>query len=152
MALTTDWSAVQRGEADLYHGTEHDHLHKHRALSFFAGLPGDRGMAPEHLLSWILVGGGQTLYGTTLPAILVSKRCSPAIPVATRTSLLRVALKAMSEFGRRKGFGYGPGARRGARLRTRVGHGWRRQTWQVRLSHAAKYWRPNGAERLPATR
>ncbi len=55
-------SAVQRGEADLYHGTEHDHLHAHRALSFFAGLPGDRGVAPEHLLSWILVGGGQTLW------------------------------------------------------------------------------------------
>ncbi len=55
-------SAVQRGEADLYHGTEHDHLNKHRALAFFAGLPGDRGMPPQHLLSWVLVGGGQALW------------------------------------------------------------------------------------------
>jgi len=55
-------SAVQRGEADLYHGTEHDHLNAHRALAFFAGLPGDRGIAPQHLLSWILVGGGQALW------------------------------------------------------------------------------------------
>ncbi|MCK5497469.1 MAG: twin-arginine translocation signal domain-containing protein, partial [Hyphomicrobiaceae bacterium] len=55
-------SAVQRGEADLYHGSEHDHLHAHRAFAFFAGLPGDRGIAPQHLLSWILVGGGQTLW------------------------------------------------------------------------------------------
>jgi len=55
-------SAVQRGEADLYHGTEHDHLNAHRALAFFAGLPGDRGIAPQHLLSWVLVGGGQALW------------------------------------------------------------------------------------------
>ncbi|MGI9403544.1 MAG: twin-arginine translocation signal domain-containing protein [Hyphomicrobium sp.] len=55
-------SAVQQGEADLYHGTEHDHLNAHRALAFFAGLPGERGIAPQHLLSWLLLGGGQTLW------------------------------------------------------------------------------------------
>ena len=54
--------AVQRGEADIYHGSEHDHLDAHRALSYFAGLPGDRGIAPQHLLSWMLAGGGQTLW------------------------------------------------------------------------------------------
>ena len=54
--------ALQRGEVDIYHGTEHDHLTAHRALAFFAGLPGDRGIAPQHLMSWILVGGGQALW------------------------------------------------------------------------------------------
>jgi TRAP-type mannitol/chloroaromatic compound transport system substrate-binding protein len=55
-------AAVRSGAADLYHGTEHDHLDAHRALAYFAGLPGDRGMAPAHLAAWMLVGGGQTLW------------------------------------------------------------------------------------------
>ncbi len=55
-------AAVQRGEADIYHGTEHDHLGAHRALAYFAGLPGKRGIAPQHLVSWITVGGGQSLW------------------------------------------------------------------------------------------
>lgn len=60
--VTNGLSAVQRGEADLYHGSEHDHLQAHRAFAFFAGLPGDRGIAPQNLMSWILVGGGQSLW------------------------------------------------------------------------------------------
>lgn len=60
--VTNGLSAVQRGEADLYHDSAHDHLHAHRALAFFTGLPGDRGIAPQHLMSWLLVGGGQTLW------------------------------------------------------------------------------------------
>jgi TRAP-type mannitol/chloroaromatic compound transport system substrate-binding protein len=55
-------AAVRAGEADLYHATEHDHLDAHRALAYFAGLPGDRGIAPRHLVSWMLVGGGQALW------------------------------------------------------------------------------------------
>lgn len=55
-------AAVRSGEADLYHGTEHDHLDAHRALAYFAGLPGDRGIAPDHLAAWMLVGGGQGLW------------------------------------------------------------------------------------------
>ena len=54
--------AVRSGEADLYHGTEHDHLDAHRALAYFAGLPGDRGIAPGHLAAWMLIGGGQELW------------------------------------------------------------------------------------------
>jgi TRAP-type mannitol/chloroaromatic compound transport system substrate-binding protein len=54
--------AVRAGEADLYFGGEHDHLDAHRALAYFAGLPGDRGVAPRHLAAWMLVGGGQALW------------------------------------------------------------------------------------------
>ncbi len=55
-------AAVRAGEADLYHGSEHDHLDQHRALAYFAGLPGDRGIAARHLTTWMLVGGGQALW------------------------------------------------------------------------------------------
>ncbi len=54
--------AVRAGEADLYYATENDHLDAHRALAYFAGLPGDRGIAPRHLVAWLLVGGGQDLW------------------------------------------------------------------------------------------
>lgn len=54
--------AVRAGEADLYFASEHDHLEAHRALSYFAGLPGDRGIAPRQLVNWMLVGGGQALW------------------------------------------------------------------------------------------
>jgi TRAP-type mannitol/chloroaromatic compound transport system substrate-binding protein len=56
------FSAVRAGEADLYFGSEHDHLDSHRALSYFAGLPGDRGVPPRRLAAWMLVGGGQALW------------------------------------------------------------------------------------------
>ncbi len=55
-------AAVRAGDADLYYATEHDHLDAHRALAYFAGLPGDRGIAPRHLVAWMLVGGGQALW------------------------------------------------------------------------------------------
>jgi TRAP-type mannitol/chloroaromatic compound transport system substrate-binding protein len=55
-------AAVRAGEADLYHGSEHDHLDQHQALAYFAGLPGDRGIAARHLTTWMLVGGGQSLW------------------------------------------------------------------------------------------
>jgi len=55
-------AAVRGGEAELYYATEHDHLDAHRALAYFAGLPGDRGIAPRHLVAWMLVGGGQALW------------------------------------------------------------------------------------------
>ncbi len=52
-------AAVRTGEADLYFGGAPD---GHRGLAFFAGLPGDRGMGPRHLQTWISVGGGQALW------------------------------------------------------------------------------------------
>lgn len=55
-------AAVRAGEADLYFASEHDHLDEHRALAYFAGLPGDRGIAPRQLANWLLVGGGQALW------------------------------------------------------------------------------------------
>jgi TRAP-type mannitol/chloroaromatic compound transport system substrate-binding protein len=60
--LANGLATVLAGEADLYHGSEHDHLDQHRALAYFAGLPGDRGVAAHHLITWMLVGGGQSLW------------------------------------------------------------------------------------------
>jgi TRAP-type mannitol/chloroaromatic compound transport system substrate-binding protein len=50
---------VHAGAADLYFGSAPD---GQRGLAFFAGLPGDRGMHPRHLQTWISVGGGQALW------------------------------------------------------------------------------------------
>ena len=55
-------AAVRAGDADLYYATEHDHLDAHRALAYFSGLPGDRGIAARQLSAWMLVGGGQALW------------------------------------------------------------------------------------------
>jgi TRAP-type mannitol/chloroaromatic compound transport system substrate-binding protein len=55
-------AAVRAGEADIYFGSEHEHLDQHCALAYFAGLPGDRGIAARHLTAWMLVGGGQALW------------------------------------------------------------------------------------------
>jgi len=55
-------AAVRAGDADLYYASEHDHLDAHPALAYFAGLPGERGIAARHLSAWMLVGGGQQLW------------------------------------------------------------------------------------------
>jgi TRAP-type mannitol/chloroaromatic compound transport system substrate-binding protein len=61
-ASASGFAAVRAGDADLYFGSEHDHLDQHRALAYFAGLPGDRAIAARHLTAWMLVGGGETLW------------------------------------------------------------------------------------------
>jgi TRAP-type mannitol/chloroaromatic compound transport system substrate-binding protein len=48
--------------ADLAHGTAHQNLSRHAAFAYFAGLPGDTGLAPHDLAAWLEVGGGQTLW------------------------------------------------------------------------------------------
>jgi TRAP-type mannitol/chloroaromatic compound transport system substrate-binding protein len=50
---------VRAGDADLYFGGAPE---AHRGLAFFSGLPGDRGMSPQHLQTWVSVGGGQVLW------------------------------------------------------------------------------------------
>ena len=60
--IADGFSAVRAGDADLYYASEHDHLEAHRALAYFAGLPGEQGIAPRHLIAWMLVGGGQDLW------------------------------------------------------------------------------------------
>jgi TRAP-type mannitol/chloroaromatic compound transport system substrate-binding protein len=55
-------AAVRAGDADIYFASEHDHLDAHRGFAYFAGLPGDCGLAPQQLQSWIGVGGGQALW------------------------------------------------------------------------------------------
>ena len=90
------FSAVRTGDADLYFGSEHDHLDAHRALAYFAGLPGDRAIAARHLTAWMLVGGGETLWddlagGFGIKAMLAGHSGDQATFLATH----RVA--AMSE-------------------------------------------------------
>jgi TRAP-type mannitol/chloroaromatic compound transport system substrate-binding protein len=58
-AVADGLAAVGGGDADLYFGAAPDTL---RGLAFFAGLPGDRGMNPQNLQTWISVGGGQALW------------------------------------------------------------------------------------------
>jgi TRAP-type mannitol/chloroaromatic compound transport system substrate-binding protein len=58
-AVADGLAAVSAGDADLFFGLPPDKL---RGLAFFAGLPGDRGMSPQHLQTWISVGGGQALW------------------------------------------------------------------------------------------
>jgi TRAP-type mannitol/chloroaromatic compound transport system substrate-binding protein len=55
-------AAVRAGDAELYFASAHDNLDAHRGLAYFAGLPGDLGLAPHHLQSWIALGGGQALW------------------------------------------------------------------------------------------
>ena len=55
-------AAVRAGEADLYFTSAHDHVDAHRGFAYFAGLPGDRGLGPQHLQTWMSLGGGQALW------------------------------------------------------------------------------------------
>ncbi len=55
-------AAVRTGDADLYFGDITDDAGAHRAFAYFSGLPGDHGMAPQHLQAWVSVGGGQELW------------------------------------------------------------------------------------------
>lgn len=54
--------AVMTGEADLYYGTEHQHLTFAPAFAYFAGLPYFCGLDPQDLMAWLTIGGGQLLW------------------------------------------------------------------------------------------
>lgn len=49
-------------DADLLHGSAHDFADRHRAFSYFAGLPGSAGLTAQDLAHWVSVGGGQMLW------------------------------------------------------------------------------------------
>jgi TRAP-type mannitol/chloroaromatic compound transport system substrate-binding protein len=55
-------AAVRAGDADLYFASAHDSVDAHRGFAYFAGLPGDRGLSPQHLQAWVALGGGQALW------------------------------------------------------------------------------------------
>lgn len=95
------FAAVRAGDADLYHGSEHDHLEAHRALAYFAGLPGDRGIPARHLIAWMLVGGGQSLWDELagefgIKAVLAGHSGEEAFFLATRR------IEEMSELAGKK--------------------------------------------------
>lgn len=55
-------AAVRGGDADLCFDTANGLLDVHRGIAYFAGLPGDQGLTPRELQTWIAVGGGQGLW------------------------------------------------------------------------------------------
>lgn len=61
-AIADPVSAVRAGFADLCFASSNALLGVHRGAAYFAGLPGDQGLAPTELQTWITVGGGQALW------------------------------------------------------------------------------------------
>jgi TRAP-type mannitol/chloroaromatic compound transport system substrate-binding protein len=60
--VTDGRTAIAAGNADLFFDTADTLLDAHRGFAFFAGLPGDQGLAPRHLHTWLAMGGGQPLW------------------------------------------------------------------------------------------
>lgn len=60
--VTDTHAAVAAGDADLSFDTVDSLIDAHRGFAFFAGLPGDQGLPPRHLATWLSVGGGQPLF------------------------------------------------------------------------------------------
>lgn len=61
-AVADGATAVRVGDADLCFGPAYDGADAHRGLAFFTALPGDTGLGPQQLHTWIAVGGGQLLW------------------------------------------------------------------------------------------
>lgn len=59
---TSGIEALNRDEADAYHGSEHDNLTADRAFAYFAGLPGSNGVRPSTFNAWLMTAGGQDLW------------------------------------------------------------------------------------------
>ena len=96
-------AAVQSGEADLYFAGAHDNVDAHRGLAFFAGLPGDRGLSPHHLQSWVALGGGQALWDD-LSAELGIKPLLAAHTGSCRFMLATERIDTMSALTGRKAY------------------------------------------------
>lgn len=55
-------AAVRAGDADLCFDNVNALLNVHPGFAYFAGLPGDHGLAARDLQTWIAVGGGEALW------------------------------------------------------------------------------------------
>ncbi len=60
--VTDAAASVRAGEAELCFDTANSLLDIHRGFAYFAGLPGEQGLAPRDLQTWISFGGGQALW------------------------------------------------------------------------------------------
>lgn len=58
----TGIDAVNGGEADLYHASEHQHVGLHPAFAYFAGLPTEESLSAADLDSWLVAANGQALW------------------------------------------------------------------------------------------
>lgn len=61
-AVSDGLAAVRAGDADLSFAPAHAGFEAHRGLAYFSGLPGDGGLSPSHLQTWVAVGGGEPLW------------------------------------------------------------------------------------------
>ncbi len=81
--------AVRAGDADLFFDMADSHLDMHRAFAYFSGLPGDQGVPPRDLQTWIAVGGGQALWDdlaaeADVKPLLAGHTGSQSLMLATR--------------------------------------------------------------------
>ena len=93
--VTAGLAAVRAGDADLYFGDITDDAGAHRAFAYFSAMPGDHGMAPQHLQAWLNVGGGQELWDD-LGADL---RIKPLLAAHTGTRSLLLAGERIETMG-----------------------------------------------------
>ncbi len=104
----TGIDAIAAKDADLYHGTEHDHASLHPAFAFFAGLPWSGSLPENDLKSWLIAAGGAALWddlaadfgvkafvaGHTGPTFLWSKVPLDNITTITGQKILAMGLGA----------------------------------------------------------
>ena len=81
--------AVRAGDADLFFDMADNQLDVHRGFAYFAGLPGDQGVSPRDLQTWIAVGGGQVLWDdlaadADVKPLLAGHTGSQSLMLATR--------------------------------------------------------------------
>ena len=107
-ASNTGIDAIAAGDADLYHGTEHDHVGHHPAFAFFAGLPWTGSLAANDMQAWLMAAGGSTLWddlaaefgvkafvaGHTGPALLWSKTPLDSLAAVTGKKIFAMGLGA----------------------------------------------------------
>ncbi len=143
-------AAVRAGEADLYFASAHDNVEAHRGFAYFAGLPGDRGLSPQHLQTWISLGGGQALWDELAGDLGIKPLL--AAHTGSRSYLLATErIDSMSRPRRPQGACRGARARRRPRPRPRARQHRARRSSRAPCS-AAKFSRPNAAAPSPATR
>ncbi|MEL7049328.1 MAG: hypothetical protein AAFO75_10280, partial [Pseudomonadota bacterium] len=55
-------SKLETGDCDIAFGCEQDHVAKHPAFAYFAGLPGQNGLDANAFQNWLQTAGGQSLW------------------------------------------------------------------------------------------
>ncbi len=88
-------AAVRAGDADLCFGAVDTLLDFHRGFAYFAGLPGDQGLSPRDLYTWITVAGGQTLWDD----LAADAGLKPMLAAHTGSRSLLLSTRRIDEIG-----------------------------------------------------